>query len=250
MAIMAAIGVMIVVLVLLRNPGDRVLAGLVAAFVCGIPLAFLAFATYQIRKLKGLMFQPVDHEAAVFSTSQSAPLPKTVRTRPNTGISVKDGYRELVALARPRKLKMTWRGRLYSVSGAVIVILYSYFRFPATWSLFWQSYSHGIKGWLLLGWPVIIYGYAFVFLRNRLRERHLIANGEVASGYVVAQQNSRYTQSIQYSFQDATERVINANCNDPSRSLYEGMTVPVFYDRENPDRSLPLPCSLTTIDTD
>lgn len=250
MAVGGAFGLLLVLLVLLRNPGDWGVVGLVAACFCGIPLAFSVFATYQIRKLKGLVFRPVDHGAAVFSIPQSAPLPNTVRTRPNTELSKKGDYRELVTLARPRKPKMAWRGRLYSILAAAIVTLYSYFGLPATWNLFWQLHFQKVEAWLLLSWPAIIYGYAFVFFRNRLRERHLIANGEVTSGYVFAEQNNRYTQSIRYRFQDATGRVITAKCNDPSRSLYEGMTIPVFYDLENPKRSLPLPCSLTTIDTD
>ncbi len=42
-------------------------------------------------------------------------------------------------------------------------------------------------------------------------------------------------------------RLAFGRCNDASRSLYEGMTVPVFYDADNPARSIPLDCSLTKI---
>jgi hypothetical protein len=42
-------------------------------------------------------------------------------------------------------------------------------------------------------------------------------------------------------------RLIDGQCNDASRSLYEGITVPVFYDAEKPTRSIPLDCSLTKI---
>src|SRR5258708_5916326 len=61
------------------------------------------------------------------------------------------------------------------------------------------------------------------------------------------QYNGRYTQSIQYYFRLADGKLIAGQCNDASRSLYEGMTVPVFYDAENPTRSIALDCSLTKI---
>ena len=96
---------------------------------------------------------------------------------------------------------------------------------------------------------VVAYGYSIVFFRNRLRERQLLSNGELTSGYVISQNNGRYTQSIQYCFTPSGGKLISGRCADASRSLYEGMTVPVFYDADNPGRSMPLDCSLTKIVT-
>src|SRR5690348_17385951 len=60
MAVAGAFGLVLVALVFLKNQGDWGLTSLVATFFCGIPLAFLAQGEYQIRKLKGLVFQQVD----------------------------------------------------------------------------------------------------------------------------------------------------------------------------------------------
>jgi hypothetical protein len=92
-----------------------------------------------------------------------------------------------------------------------------------------------------------IYGPFCFFLRNRIRERQLLANGELTTGYVTAQSNSRYTQSIDHCFRRGDGTIITGHCNDASRSLFEGMTMAVFYDAQDPRRSVPLDASMTTI---
>jgi hypothetical protein len=151
-------------------------------------------------------------------------------------------FPELAALPRPRKLKMTWKGRFYVVFALVLLSLFTVYGLP----LLWTESQHR-RTWSLVAPFVAIYGYSLAFFRNRLRERRLLANGELASGYVTAQSNGRYTQSIQYCFKLPGGRLAFGRCNDASRSLYEGMTVPVFYDADNPTRSIPLDCSLTRI---
>jgi hypothetical protein len=79
-----------------------------------------------------------------------------------------------------------------------------------------------------------------VFFRNRSREWHLLANGEAASGYVTAQKDTEYTQSIEYCFRLPGGRLGMGRYN-------EGMTVPVLYDPDNPSHGIPLDCSLTKI---
>jgi len=153
----------------------------------------------------------------------------------------------LVALPRPRKLKMTWKGRSYFAFALVVVGLYTVYGFPATWREFSNPQSAHGRNWMLLAPMAVIYGYSFAFFRKRFRERQILANGELAAGHVIAQHNGRYSQSIQYYFRLAGGKLIAGQCNDASRSLYEGMTVAVFYDANNPTRSIPLDCSLTKI---
>ena len=82
-----------------------------------------------------------------------------------------------------------------------------------------------------------------------MRERELLANGELATGYVVKQTNGRYTQSVEYRFQDGAGNTVSGRSNDASRSLYEGMPTPVFYDPVDPTHNVSLDCSLTKLDT-
>jgi hypothetical protein len=156
-------------------------------------------------------------------------------------------FPELAALPRPRKLKMTWKRRFYGVFALFAVSLFTVYGLPAVRSEFNNPQSSRGRNWSLFVSLAVIYGYSFVFFRNRFRERQLLANGDLASGYVTAQNNGGYTQSIQYCFKLSGGRLAFGRCNDASRSLYEGMTVPVFYDADNPARSIPLDCSLTKI---
>jgi hypothetical protein len=158
-----------------------------------------------------------------------------------------ESFPELAALPRPRKLGLTWKGRWYIALVLVVVGLYTAYGLPATWEEFSNPNSNHWKDWTLLAPLAVIYGYSFAFLRNRFRERQLLANRELASGYVTAQNNEQYTQSIQYCFRLAGGRLMTGRGNDASRSLYEGMTVPVLYDADDPTRSIPLDCSLTKI---
>jgi hypothetical protein len=52
---------------------------------------------------------------------------------------------------------------------------------------------------------------------------------------------------MDYRFRRADGAIITAHCNDASRSLFEGMPVAVFYDAQDPQRSVPLEASMTTI---
>ena len=127
----------------------------------------------------------------------------------------------------------------------MVVSLFTVYGLPALWSEFYNPHSSHPR-WVLVIPLAIICGNFFAFFRNRLRERQLLANGELTSGYVTAQNNNRYAQSVQYSFKLSDGRVAVGRCADASRSLYEGMSIPVFYDVDNPTRGIPLDCSLTT----
>jgi len=239
-----ALGALFAVLVRVKSPNEGWLwVGILLAFT-GLPLFWTFSALYQVRKLRNLRFPTATHENGAFTISQVEP---STGAPSNTIVFKEKSFPELVALPRPRKLRMTWKGRGYFAFALAVVGLYTFYGLPATWRAFSNPHSSRGKEWTLLAPIAIIYGYSFAFFRNRFRERQLLANGELISGYVTAQNNGEYVQSIQYCFRLAGGKLITGRCNDASRSLYEGMTVPVFYDAENPTRSIPLDCSLTKI---
>lgn len=225
-----------------KNPENGLPWGIVLAFA-GLPIFWLLSAFVSLRKLRGMSFQTVidpSHILAISEMSSSGLVSKTM-------VSKEKAFPELVSLPRPRKLKMTLRGRCDFFFALAVVSLFTVYGLPVLWTESNNPHASQQEKWLLLAPVVLIYGNAFNFFRNRFRERSLLANGEVASGYITAQYNGRYSQSVRYCFKLAGGRLVTGNCTDASRSLYEGMTVPVFYDAENPTRSIPLNCSLTKI---
>jgi hypothetical protein len=241
---LVTLGVIFAVVVRVRNPNEGWAWIAILLAFSAFPLFYALSALYQVRQLRNLSFHPANHKAAAFTISE---MESSSDVPPKTIVFKEKEFPELVALPRPRKLKMTWKGRRYVTFALVVVGLYTVYVLPATWNEFSNPHSAQGKNWMLLAPMAVIYGCSFAFFRNRFRERQILANGELASGYITAQNNGRYTQSIQYCFRLADGKLIAGQCTDASRSLYEGMTVPVFYDAENPTRSIPLDCSLTKI---
>lgn len=240
--VLVALGVAFAVMVRVRSPNEGwAWAGILLAF-SGLPIYYAFSAFLQLRRLGRLSFQPSTDQSPAFRVSElSSGVPsKTIEFKEKE-------FPELAALPRPRKLRMTWKGRFYATFALVVVSLVTVYCLPALWTEFNNPHSPNGRKWSLAAALVVVYGYAFAFFRNRLRERRLLADGELASGYVTEQSNGQYTQSIQYCFKLSSGRLAFGRCNDASRSLYEGMTVPVFYDADNPALSVPLDCSLTRI---
>jgi hypothetical protein len=242
--IVAALGVIFAVVVSVKNPSQRWAAGAILLAFSGLPLFYVLSARYQLRKLNQLLSQTASHQTSSLAISNTAPLPG------NDSKTITRKEKEFPALAtipRPRRLKMTWTGRGYWAFALLAVALYTMYGVPATWGKLRSPHSWSGNDVMLFVPAAMVYGWFFFFLRNRVRERQLLAYGEVATGYVTAQRNGPYTQSIDYRFRRADGAIITGRCNDASRSLFEGMTVAVFYDAQDPRRSVPLDCAMTTI---
>jgi hypothetical protein len=241
---LAAIGVILAVVVFSRNPNEPWGAVAIVFAFCGLPLFYAIQAWLQLRRLRNLSFLPEVLSGGALTVSQTGLAGDSPST---TTVFKQKEFPELTRIPRPRKLRMTWKGRGYLAIAVLAVSLYTLYGLPASWSEFNNPNSKHARDWTLAIPMVVVYGYSLAFLRNRLRERQLLSNGDLTSGYVIAQNNGRYVPSIQYCFTLSGGRLITARCTDVSRSLYEGMTVPVFYDTSNPEHSMPLDCSLTKI---
>jgi hypothetical protein len=240
---LVGLGVIFAVAVRVKNSDEGwAWAGILLAF-SGLPVYYAISSFRQMRKLRSLSFQPAADQSRTFGVSQLSSSGAATKTI----VFTEKEFPELAVLPRPRKLKMTWKGRFYAGFALFAVSLFTVYGLPTLRGEFNNPQSSRGRNWSLFAPLAVIYGYSFVFFRNRFRERKLLANGDLASGYVTAQNNGRYAQSIQYCFKLSGGRLAFGRCNDASRSLYEGMTVPVFYDADNPSRSIPLDCSLTKI---
>jgi len=73
----------------------------------------------------------------------------------------------------------------------------------------------------------------YIFLK---RDRRLVRQGEITIGKVVGVRTGRRRgRTVTYEFLDRSGRLITASCPDNTRSLAEGMAIPVFFNSENPE---------------
>jgi hypothetical protein len=223
------IAAVVSVVVLLKNPNNWGIAVGVTVAFGGLPAFWISRARYDLRRLRN---------------AQTA---TTVEPGPSSPRLEQEIWPTLESLPRPRRLKLSWRGRVYALLAIAGGPSGLYFVAMGIREDRRRGGSVASDMWPLLLVVGVVGFYMFTFVCNRLRERRLLADGAVATGYVINQETNRYTQSIAYRFQDASGRAFTARCTDPSRSLYEGMTTPVFYDVNQPTHSIPLDCSLTKI---
>jgi hypothetical protein len=242
--IVVALELIFAVVVIAKNPGQKWGAAPILLAVSGLPLFWAVFAGFQLRKLNQLSLQPAAQQTNRGVISNATP---SLASDPQVMTFSEKKFPELAVIPRPRRLKTTWKGRGYWAFALVVVGLYTLYGLPAAWRGFRIQHSRDVNDWKLPVEVATIYGPFCFFLRNRIRERQLLANGELATGYVTAQSNGRYTQSIDYWFRRSDGTVFTGHCNDASRSLFEGMTVAVFYDAQDPRRSVPLDCAMTTV---
>jgi hypothetical protein len=240
----ATFGLILAVVIGAKNPGEKWAAVPILLAFSALPSFYVVSARLQLRKLNRLSLQPTSQYANSVLISNTTPSPasdpKAMRFR-------EKDFPELAVIPRPRKLKTTWKGRGYWAFAVVGVGLYTVYGLPAAWREFRVPHSWNGNDLMLVIPVAMVYGWFFIFLRNRIRERQLLANGELTTGYVTAQRNGRYIQTVDYCFRRAGGELVTSRCHDASRSLFEGMTVPVFYDAHDPQRSVPLECSMTTI---
>ena len=105
----------------------------------------------------------------------------------------------------------------------------------------------GASFWVLV--ILLIYAaytwMAILFFRNRWREWRLLREGIVADGIVVIQQEvQRSLPRIVYVFEDRVGRKFQNRVTDFSQSLYEEMPVTIFYEENDPSRSMALESSV------
>ncbi len=150
-------------------------------------------------------------------------------------------YEFLISLPPPRPVQLGHRGK------RVLTLLLA-FAVGMEAFLLWSFYgvwdrsamipnSRGLEI-LLICFMVLVAALPFFVRRGIVRDRDLMENGALAMGRITTQKNVKNASLITYEFRDASDRILTGSGNDLSRSFYPEMTVPVFYDADNPKRNL------------
>ena len=158
-----------------------------------------------------------------------------------------------IPVALPRRIGLTGPGKV--TIGMMIGVLGTFEAvFVSQVAANWETLTAGtdIPGrlWVMAIGSVLIPLICYASLTEFRRQRRLITGGELAMARITRQttrsagsarnggRSSR--QYIYYEFQDYFGRKVSRREMDFTRSLYEGMEVPVFYDPQNTENSLPI----------
>jgi hypothetical protein len=150
---------------------------------------------------------------------------------------------QLAALPRPRVVRFTSFGRTVQI---VLVIGWVVLTLILTWTGY-QDLQHGSRKLSDLVWtlffPLFTGFILFGFLISERRNRKLLRDGELVPGRVISQRRTggKHPSSvIVYNFTDRSGVVRQRESTDSSKSYFEEMIVPVFYDARDPTQSLAL----------
>jgi len=225
---------MVLVAVLFFRSGWRQQSGgLIAVFLSFPLIALLASYAVTRRNLRVLLAQPTvpsggtAHTAAV----SAAPLPPASRQ-----------YEALLRTSPPRSVRMSRRGT-FNLS-LVMVVLVAFVsimlvQLYKSWAVTKSFADFQLREWGMLGFAILLLLILVSQWRAMARERDLLENGDVAQGKIVQKWSNRSASAIKYEFQDSAGETHRQAGTDYTQKLQEGMSVPVFYDRENPMRQVP-----------
>jgi len=148
-------------------------------------------------------------------------------------------YRPLMEIPRPRPVRISRTGRRN-----LVIAMLGVAAFDLIFAIHvWQRYravgslaALPLGDWMWLALTVAIATFPWLTWKNVQKQKALLTDGEVALARVVGQSRGSSTYTIQYEFQDLQGQTQRGLATDSSHSLYEGMTVPVFFDAQNPKR--------------
>lgn len=146
----------------------------------------------------------------------------------------------LLRMSRPREIRMSSSGKfgltaavLMAVGFATAIGVRSYSVWVPT-----QSFVRFHTGdWMTVGFGLLLALLPYGIWRGQVKECDLLENGEIAIARVIRQWSSKGS-SIECEYQDFTGQTRKYMGPDNTGKLLQGMTVPVFYDRDNPSRQV------------
>jgi hypothetical protein len=157
--------------------------------------------------------------------------------------------RAIAALPRPRRVRMSQRGKLTAVM-IVAVLLASVGLFVSGLAAKSAAAQRSGERPQLLPFTLPILFIVIivpVMVLNFTRQKPLLAEGEIATARVTKRRAARHGPRIQYQFTTPLGEHFSQGASDGPGQLQVGMTVPVFYDPQKPKKQLALCASLYEI---
>jgi hypothetical protein len=229
-----AFGVMtLILLALFARSGVRTQNGWLIAFFLTFPLIALV-VSYVVtkRNLKFLLAQPPPTASAASASKAGAAALAEISPQ----------YQALLKTAPPRRLRMSRRGK-FNLSLTLIVLLIfagiMTVQLYRAWAAAHLFAEFRFREWGMAGFAVLLLLMLVWQWRVVDRERDLLVNGEVTAARITEKFGARNASAIKYEFEDFAGHKQVKIGTDYTQRLEVGMNVPVFYDRENPNRQVP-----------
>ena len=161
---------------------------------------------------------------------------------PNTAAPV---YERLLMSRRPRAIRLKTSIRIFVIVYAVILGSVGYGVYQAAARGGTKAGFHGLfpNVFPLAMFALIWALFVATMFRSIVRDRSLLSDGEIAVGIVTSQSyagGENRESRIVYEFKDAAGRTFSGKGSDRTRTLFEEMQTPVFYDPTNPARNVAL----------
>jgi hypothetical protein len=225
-----------------------------ALLVLAFPAAMIVLAYFlsrrRLNQLESLP-NPVAPPRLSSAVEAGATASNTAQIAGNLEPSAKD--QALLRTSRPREIQMSARGK-FGIAMAVLFALGIATAIGIHLYTLWipkQSFARfATSDWITLGVGFLLALVPYGVWRGQVKECDLLENGEVVLGKVTRQWNDNKSgPSIECNFADYQGQSHTLIAFDNSNSLYVGMPVPVFYDRDNPKRALAACASLHKVIT-
>lgn len=217
-----------------RNPAQIAIFAIVPTV--GILVNYIS-TKRTIRRLKAM---PSSLAAAPTSTAAS------VTAASNAASTISDASRAeneaLLHTPRPRPIRMAKRGKINIAVGVFAALVFA--AIPGAylykaWSRSLSLSAFAGKDWLMVGIMCLLLLIPYGIWRSQVKECALLQKGEIAIGRITRQSTSNQnSSSVFYDFTDIRGQTHSSAGIDYTQKLFDGMTVPVFYDTDNPKRNV------------
>jgi len=150
-------------------------------------------------------------------------------------------YQALLRTARPREIRMSSQGKFGVIAGLLMSLGFTAAIGLHLYTKWVPRQSFGRfepSDWAMSGFGALLLLLPFGIWRGQKTECDLLENGEVALAKVTRQWTNRNSSSIECEFKDFSGQVHKVIAVDNSKKLLQSMSVPVFYDRDNPKRQV------------
>ena len=150
-------------------------------------------------------------------------------------------YQELLRTALPRHVRMAKRGQLNIALAVITILIFATgfgVRLYSVWARTLSFATFGKEDWVVFALTALILLLPYGIWRGQVKETELLEKGEITLAKVMRQWTDEGNSHIDYEFKDFQGGEHRQVAYDYTTKLYAGMSVPVFYDRDNPKRQV------------